>query len=68
MVENDVWIGCNMTILSGVHIGKRATIAAGVVVTNDILPYCIAEGYRQNILSSIGLKMKLYLMKRRSIC
>lgn len=44
VVENDVWIGCNVTLLSGVHIGRGATIAAGAVVSNDIPPYCIAGG------------------------
>lgn len=32
VVENDVWIGCNVTLLAGVHIGRGATIAAGAVV------------------------------------
>ena len=44
IIEKDVWIGCNVTVLSGVHIGRGATIAAGAVVTKDIPPYCIAGG------------------------
>lgn len=44
IVEEDVWIGCNVTLLSGVNIGRSATIAAGAVVTKDIPPYCIAGG------------------------
>ena len=44
IIERDVWIGCNVTILSGVHIGRGATIAAGAVVNKDIPPYCIAGG------------------------
>lgn len=44
VIERDVWIGCNVTILSGVHIGRGATIAAGAVVNKDIPPYCIAGG------------------------
>lgn len=44
VIEDDVWIGCNVTILSGVHIGRGATIAAGAVVNKDIPPYCIAGG------------------------
>lgn len=44
VIEKDVWIGCNVTILSGVHIGRGATIAAGAVVNKDIPPYCIAGG------------------------
>ena len=44
VIENDVWIGCNVTLLSGVHIGRGCTIAAGAVVNRDIPPYCIAGG------------------------
>lgn len=44
VIENDVWIGSNVTLLSGVHIGRGATIAAGAVVTKDVLPYCIVGG------------------------
>lgn len=44
VIEKDVWIGCNVTILSGVHIGRGATVAAGAVVNKDIPPYCIAGG------------------------
>lgn len=44
IIERDVWIGCNVTILAGVHIGRGATIAAGAVVNKDIPPYCIAGG------------------------
>lgn len=44
IVEKDVWIGSNVTILAGVHIGRGSTIAAGAVVNKDIPPYCIAGG------------------------
>lgn len=44
VVEEDVWIGCNVTLLSGVTIGRGATIAAGAVVSKSIPPYCVAGG------------------------
>ncbi len=44
IIEKDVWIGCNVTILAGVHVGRGATIAAGAVVNKDVPPYCIAGG------------------------
>lgn len=44
VVESDVWIGCNVTLLSGVHIGRGSIIAAGAVVVNDVLPYSIVGG------------------------
>ncbi len=44
VVEEDVWIGCNVTLLSGAHLGRSSVIAAGAVVNSDIPPYCIAGG------------------------
>lgn len=44
VIEKDVWIGCNVTILAGVHVGRGVTIAAGAVVNKDLPPYCIAGG------------------------
>ena len=44
VVGNDVWIGQNVTILSGVHIGDGAIIGANSVVAKDIPPYSVAVG------------------------
>ena len=44
IIGDDVWIGMNVIILSGVHIGKGAVIAAGSVVNKDIPPYAVAAG------------------------
>jgi len=49
-IGNDVWIGMNATILSGVHIGDGAVIAAGAVVTCDIPPYAIAGGVPAKVI------------------
>lgn len=43
-VDDDVWIGHNAIILSGVHIGQGAIVAAGAVVTKDVPPYAIVGG------------------------
>lgn len=50
VVENDVWIGCNVTLLSGVHIGRGAIIAAGAVVCKSIPPYAIAGGVPAKVI------------------
>lgn len=44
VVEKDVWIGCNVTLLAGVTIGRGSTVAAGAVVTQSMPPYCICGG------------------------
>ena len=42
VIGNDVWIGQNVTILPGVHIGDGAIIGANSIVTKDIPAYHIA--------------------------
>ena len=43
-VGNDVWIGYEAVILSGVTIGDGAIIGARAVVTKDVPPYTIVGG------------------------
>ena len=42
VVGSDVWIGQNVTVMPGIHIGDGSIIGANAVVTRDIPPYCIA--------------------------
>lgn len=44
VVGNDVWIGYEAVILSGVTIGDGAIIGARAVVTGDVPPYTIVGG------------------------
>ncbi|MBQ9170535.1 MAG: acyltransferase [Bacteroidaceae bacterium] len=44
VIEEDVWIGCNVTLLAGVNIGRGTTVAAGAVVAKSMPPYCICGG------------------------
>lgn len=44
VVEEDVWIGINVTLLAGAYIGRGAIIGACSVVTKKIPPYAIAVG------------------------
>jgi maltose O-acetyltransferase len=45
-----VWIGTRVTILPGVTIGKGALVAAGSVVTKDVMPYAIVGGVPAKII------------------
>jgi virginiamycin A acetyltransferase len=47
---NDVWIGMNSIILSGVSIGDGAVVGAGSTVTNDVPPYAVVAGSPARIL------------------
>lgn len=44
IIEDDVWIGSNAVILSGVHIGRGSIIGAGSIVTKNVEPYSICVG------------------------
>lgn len=43
-IKNDVWIGDNTTIMSGVTIGNGAVVGAGAVVTKDVPDYAVVVG------------------------
>lgn len=43
VIEDDVWIGNNCTVLGGVTVSKGAVVAAGAVVTKNI-PACEVWG------------------------
>lgn len=44
VIGNDVWIGYEAVILSGVTIGDGAVIGTRAVVTKDVPPYTIVGG------------------------
>jgi chloramphenicol O-acetyltransferase type B len=41
VIGNDVWIGTEAMIMSGVSVGDGAIIASRAVVTKDVAPYSI---------------------------
>ncbi len=44
VIGNDVWIGQNVTILPGIHVGDGAIIGLNSVVSKDVAPYTIVAG------------------------
>ena len=52
-IDNGVWIGDKVTILSNVHIGKNSIIGANSVVTQDVPPNCIVGGIPAKIIKMI---------------
>lgn len=50
VIGDDVWIGCSVIILPGVHIGKGAVLAAGTVVTKDVPEFAVVGGNPAKIL------------------
>lgn len=50
VIDDDVWIGYRATIMSGVHIGQGAVVAAGAMVTRDVPPYSIVGGVPAKVI------------------
>ena len=50
VIQDEVWIGANATILKGVTIGRGAVVSAGAVVAKDVPPYSIVGGVPAKVL------------------
>ncbi|MBW6410866.1 CatB-related O-acetyltransferase [Clostridium weizhouense] len=50
IIGNDVWIGFEAVIMSGVHIGDGAIIGTRALVTKDVPPYAIVGGIPAKII------------------
>lgn len=55
IIEDDVWIGANVTITSGVKLGKGCVIGANSVVTKDIPPFSVAYGVPAKVVKRRGV-------------
>lgn len=53
VVEEDVWIGANATILPGVIIGRGAVVGTGALVTKSVPPYAVVVGRPAKIVSVV---------------
>lgn len=49
-LANDVWIGANVIIPGGIHVGTGAIVAAGSVVVKDVPPYAVVGGNPAKII------------------
>ena len=52
-IEDDCWIGANVSILPGVTVHKGSVIAAGSVVTHDIPPFTLVAGVPASIIKQL---------------
>ena len=44
VIEDDVWLGANVTVLPGRRIGTGSIVGAGAVVTSDVSPFSVVAG------------------------
>ena len=52
-IKDKAWIGSNTTILPGVTIGEGAIVAAGAVVTKDVMAKTIVGGVPAKLIKKI---------------
>ena len=50
VIEEDCWVGSNVTLLNGCTIGRGSHIGTGSVIRNDIPPYAIVTGNPAKII------------------
>lgn len=71
IIEDDVWVGANAIILKGVTVGEGAVVAAGSIVTKDVIPYSIVAGMPAKIVkmrfSEDEIKKHKMLLDTRNI-
>ena len=51
MVEEDVWVGANSTLLYKGSIGRGAVVAANSVVTKKVPPYAVVSGIPAKVIA-----------------
>ena len=54
VIKRNAWIGAAATILPGVTVGENAVVAAGAVVSKDVLPNTVVAGVPARSVKSIA--------------
>ncbi|MDT8302438.1 MAG: acyltransferase [Sedimentisphaerales bacterium] len=67
VIENNVWIGMNVSILPGVTIGEGAIVGLGAVVPKDVPPLAIVVGNPARIVGHRDEKEYHALKKRGAV-
>jgi acetyltransferase-like isoleucine patch superfamily enzyme len=52
VVEDDCWIGANVTILGGSKLGRGSIVGAGAVVRGEFPPYSVIAGVPARLIRS----------------
>ncbi|MET0326653.1 MAG: acyltransferase [Ilumatobacteraceae bacterium] len=53
ILEENVWIGARVIVMSGVRIGKDSCVGAGSVVTSDVPPRTLAVGVPARVIREL---------------
>ncbi|NTU73275.1 acyltransferase [Candidatus Roizmanbacteria bacterium] len=61
VIEDDCWIGANVTVAAGVTIGKHSVVGAGSTVTKSIPPYHVAVGNPAKLIKKYDIEKKEWI-------
>ena len=59
-IDDGTWIGTNVVIVGGVHIGRNCVIGANSVVTKDIPDYCVAVGSPAKVIKRYNFETQCW--------
>lgn len=72
VVEEDVWVGCGVTLLKGAHLGRGCICASRSLINKEIPPYAVVAGVPAKIIAVkfskeqiLRHEQKLYSEKER---
>ena len=51
IVEEDIWIGTNVTLLAGTHIGRGCIVGACSLLNKEYPPYAVLAGSPAKIIA-----------------
>jgi acetyltransferase-like isoleucine patch superfamily enzyme len=68
IIADDVWLGMNAIICSGVEVGQGAVIAAGAVVTKNVPPYAVVGGNPARIIKFRFDEKIIEILLKTNIC
>lgn len=60
IIEDEAWLGANVTILPGITIGRCSIVGAGSVVTKNVEPYTVYAGVPAKKIRNIDGSRLLY--------
>jgi chloramphenicol O-acetyltransferase type B len=66
VIEDNVWIGAEVTLVPGVTIGEGAIIQAGSTVVDDIPPFAIAGGHPAEVFDERNKEHYRKLKKKQN--
>ncbi len=60
-IDDETWLGQNVCVLPGVHIGRHSVIGANSVVTRDIPDFSVAVGSPARVIKHYDAKSKTWV-------